>query len=307
MELVFRHFWIAFVIVTFVNLRTRWSQVQRRIRSQPDLEQGYRRLYYGYMCLANLPWLAMGFGCLSGAVPSVIDYLRPSEGNSFVLAWWGLMGAALVFSTYWMLFGGGAEMLERHPGFFMVPEWTASKLRMFWLGTVASSIAMGALVFLDFPKLLTQRGEMPFQNTWLWALFPVIFVAMWLLSTFLISELGGWGRLAVSYASKSSFSGKRFYFRSAQFGGYVGYGSCLTLGSGPNGFYLAVIPLFRLGHPPLLIPWSDITACEVRRWLVAGIELQFAKTPWVSVRLSRRLAQSLFDASGIQVPVQPEA
>ena len=307
MELAIRYFWIAFIVVTFVNGRAWWNRAQNRIQSQPDLEPGYRSLYRGYIFWANLPWLAMGLGILSGEVPSMFDFLRPSGGNTFVLAWWGLMAAILFLGTYWMFFGGGAEMLERHPGVYMVPQWTASKLRIFCLGVVAWNVAIGTLFFLDFPGVLRQQGQAPFQDSWLWALFPVLFVAMWLFVTFLLSAIGGWGSLAVHYASKSPFSGRRFHFRSAQFGGCVSYGSCLTLGAGPNGLYLAVLPFFRLGHPPLLIPWSDITAREARSWLFAAIDLQFAKTPGVSVRLSRHLAQALFDASGTQVPVQPAA
>ena len=73
----------------------------------------------------------------------------------------------------------------------------------------------------------------------------------------------------------------------------------------PQGLYLAVLPFFRIAHPPLLIPCDDIAAREARRWLFAAIELHFAKLPGASLRLSRGLAQARLDASGTQVPVQP--
>ncbi|MGH9380057.1 MAG: hypothetical protein ACRD2Z_05545 [Thermoanaerobaculia bacterium] len=304
MELVFRHFWIAFVVVTFVNGQGWWNRVQSRIRAQPDLEPGYRRLYRGYLFWTNLPWLVMGFGILSGQVPSMFDFLNPSGGNTFVVAWWGLLAALLCLGTYWIFFGGGAEMLERHPGVYMVPQWSASKLRLFWLGVVAWNIAIGAWLFLGFPGASSEPSSASLDDSWLWALFPVVFVGMWLLICFLLSAMGGWQRLAEHYVASARFSGERFYFCSAQIG-YVNYGGCLTLGASPDGLYLAVFPLFRVAHPPLVIPWSDVIARESRRWFFAAVALEFAKANGISVRISRRLAQVLFDASGTQVPVQP--
>ncbi len=307
MDKVDRYFWIAFVVVTILNGRAWWYRVQIRIQSRPELEPGYRRLYRGYLFWANLPWLAMGLGILCGAVPSMFDFLRPREGNAFVLSWWGLIAAILALGTYWMFFGGGAETLERHPGVYMVPHWNASKLRMFWLGAVAWNVVIGTLLWFGFPGVPPKQGQAPLQGSWLWALFPVFFTIMWLLISFLISAIGGWSVLAVHYSSTFPFSGTRFHFRSAQFGGFVNYGSCLTLGAGSSGLYLATLLPFRFGHPPLLIPWADITVREARSWLSAAIDFEFAKAPGVSVRLSRRLAQKLFDASGTQLPVQPAA
>jgi hypothetical protein len=233
MELLFRHFWVALVVVSLMNGRVWWARVQDRIQAQPHLEPGYRRLYRGYLVLANVPWLAMGVGILSGQVTSTIDFLRPGEGNAFVLKWWGLMAALVCLVSYWIVFRGGAETLARHPGFHMVPEWTASKLKILWLGIVAWNAAIATLLFLGLPGALTQGGRSPAGNSWLWALFPLLFAIIWLLLSFVLSSMGGWGALAEQYAARSPYAGKRFRFRSAQFGDYVNYGSCLTFGAGP--------------------------------------------------------------------------
>lgn len=307
MELIFRHFWIALVVVNLVNGRMWWSRVQSRIRDHPELEPGYCRLHRGYLLWTNLPWLAMGLLILSGKVPSIVDFLRPSEGNPFVLAWWGLLVALLCLGTGWIVFGGGAETLERYPGVYMVPEWPASKLRIFWLGLVAWNVVIGTLLFLGFPGALADPGRPREETSWLWALLPAFVWGGWLLVSLLLSTMGGWRALADPYLARSPFSGKRFHLRSAQFGGYVNYGGCLTLGSGPTGLYLAVLLPFRMGHPPLLVPWSDIAARETRSWLFPTVELRFARVPGASIRLSRRLARALFEASGTQVQVQPAA
>lgn len=307
MEAITRHFWIVLVLATVANGRSWWNGVQSRIQSNPDLEPGYRRLYLGYLFWMNVPWLAMGLGIVSGHVSTLFDFLRPSEGNAFVAAWWGLMAALLGLASYWMLFGGGAEMLERYPGVFMVPRWSASKLRILWLGVVAWNLATGAMLFFRLPESARAPAELPSASSWLRVLFPVLFVAGWLLVSVLLSAMGGWRALAQQYAAGERFSGKRFHFRSAQLGGFVNYSACLTLGASAQGLYLAVLPLFRMGHPPLIIPWADVTAREARSWLFSAIELESNKVPGTTVRLSARLAQALFDASGTQVLVQPPA
>jgi hypothetical protein len=305
-ELLFRHFWLILVIVTAVNARAWWSGVQSRILANPELEPGYRHLYRGYLFWCNVPWLLMGVGILSGQVAGVHDFLRPSEGNPFVLQWYGAMAALLCLGTYWMFFGGGAELLEAHPGVYMVPQWPAPKLRLFWLGLVAWNIGIATLLFLGFPSRSTSPSKPEFAS-WLWVFFPVLFVAGWLLVSFLLAALSGWQALAKHYGTAMPFTGTRFRFRSARLGGYVNYGACLTLGSGTRGLYLAVFPLFRAGHQPLLIPWSDVTAQETRTWFFSAIDLGFAKVPGSSVRFSRRLAETLFRESGNQIVIQPAA
>ena len=305
LELLFRHFWIAFIGVTIVNGHAWWRRAQSRIQAEPELEDGYRRLYRGYLFWANVPWLLMGFGILSGQVQWIFDFFRPAEGNAFVLAWWGAMAALLCLGTSWIFLGGGAETLERHPGVYMVPQWPASKLKLFWLGLVAWNVAIAMFLFLGFPGESPKPGGLSPESSWMWALFPFFFVAMWLGVTFLLSAMGGWRKLAEHYSTSGGFTGKRFRFRSAQLGGYVNYGGCLTLGSDSQGLYLAVLPFFRMAHPPLLIPWNDIGAREARSWFFPAIELEFTKAPAASVRLPRRLAEALFRESGTQVLVRP--
>ena len=44
MDLLFRHFWIAFLVAGAINARAQWERIERRIRAHPELEPGYRRL-----------------------------------------------------------------------------------------------------------------------------------------------------------------------------------------------------------------------------------------------------------------------
>lgn len=299
-----RHAWIVLVLANSANGWLWWNRVQGRMRSHPELEPGYRSLYRGFLFWTNLPWVVMGLGIISGQVNGMFEYLQPSAGNPMVLVWWGLFIALLALGTHWIFAGGGAETLERHPGVFMVPPLPAATLRWLWLGLAIWNVLIAAAIFLGFPDRLLGLNPASNKKTWLPVLFPVLFVAMWLLTTFLLALMGGWRTLSQHYTAKSPFVGQRFRFRSVQFGSFTSYSSVVTLGAAPGGLYLAVAPIFRLAHPPLFIPWSDITAREFKGWLTKQVELEFVKASSVTVRLSRRLAHLLFDASGNKVVIR---
>ena len=58
----------------------------------------------------------------------------------------------------------------------------------------------------------------------------------------------------------------------------------------PRGLHLSVLFPFRLCHPPLLIPWGDITTTRTQWSLGPGYELQFKQVPEVTITLSGRSA-----------------
>ena len=126
----------------------------------------------------------------------MFDFLQPRSGNPYVLAWWWAMAALLALGTVWMLWGGGAETLARHPGFALVPQWPASKLRWLWLGLVAWNVTI-ALVFIWSP---TSGGTapVPLPVEWMPVLFPFLFVALWCLMGFLLAWIGGWSSSATA-------------------------------------------------------------------------------------------------------------
>ncbi len=119
------------------------------------------------------------------------------------------------------------------------------------------------------------------------------FIAAWALVCAGLGHLGGWRSLARHYAAKGPFRGRRLHFRSARFGGWVGYNGALTPGADPSGLYLAVWPLFRIGHPPLFVPWSDISLSHEKYLWIEVVLLTFVQDPRARVRITRRLAERL--------------
>jgi len=78
--------------------------------------------------------------------------------------------------------------------------------------------------------------------------------------------MGGWRRLADRFPRRGQPSGRRFWLQSGKFG-QVAYSRCLTIRSSPDGLYLSMLLPFRLGHPPLFIPWDAVHNATARRFL----------------------------------------
>lgn len=70
---------------------------------------------------------------------------------------------------------------------------------------------------------------------------------------------------------------------------------CLSIGVNREGLFLAVIPIFRIGHPPLFIPWHDIST-EDRKQLIffRAVKFIFRKCPDVHMVFSKKLAGRIF-------------
>lgn len=120
----------------------------------------------------------------------------------------------------------------------------------------------------------------------------------WALITTLIARLSGWSRLAESYRTQDAFEGQRWRFESARFRRQANYSSCLTFGANARGLYLATLFLFRPGHPPLLIPWDDVTLQRKKRWMFSYVELRFRRAPGTAMLVRARLGERLAAAGG---------
>lgn len=122
-------------------------------------------------------------------------------------------------------------------------------------------------------------------------LFPFFFVSMWCAISLLLSAMGGWRRLAESFAARDEPTGRHFFMQSGKIG-IVNYGSCLTIHSAPSGFYLSVWLPFRIGHPPLFIPWQEVRNVTTRRFLwFERVVFDVGSPSIASLQLSKKIFQ----------------
>ena len=102
--------------------------------------------------------------------------------------------------------------------------------------------------------------------------FLIFFPGMWCGICWLLSRLSGWHRLAAHYASSSRpVTGTLYGGVSGQVG-FVSYRGVLTMHADTDGFFVEVMALFRVGHPRLFIPWSEISASEAQTMFFSRLE-----------------------------------
>ena len=122
--------------------------------------------------------------------------------------------------------------------------------------------------------------------------FPLFFVGLWCSVLRLLSWMSGWRRLAERFHHPKPFEGSYYRFQTAHMTG-VRFGGVLEIGVGETGLYLVPMILFRLFHPPLLIPWSELRAASVKRFLFEGHRLTFHSFPGIELDLHRRTFEKM--------------
>src|SRR5580765_5545402 len=100
-----------------------------------------------------------------------------------------------------------------------------------------------------------------------------IFLGYAMLSV-VISYVGGWASLAKKFRFRGQFHGSRWRGQSGQMRWIAGYHNCLTVGANENGLYLAGFPFLVLGHPPLLIPWSEVSYSKRKMFFVPMVRFE---------------------------------
>ena len=137
------------------------------------------------------------------------------------------------------------------------------------------------------------------------AFLALFFVATCVLTFYVLALLSGWNLLSKRFRNKEAFYGEAWPFRSARMRGLIHFGSALTIGANESGLYMAVFPLFRICHPPLLIPWSEISVIRGERgWIFKKRVLILGRHEAISLSISSSLAKTLKEAAGQAWPVE---
>jgi hypothetical protein len=97
--------------------------------------------------------------------------------------------------------------------------------------------------------------------------FVAYFCTLWLVVSFVLSFVSGWHRLHASFPASDRPLAKRS-LTSGTFRYIVGYQNVLWLSSNREGLYLGILFLFRFGHPPIFVPWSEIEVRPEKKFLI---------------------------------------
>jgi hypothetical protein len=97
-------------------------------------------------------------------------------------------------------------------------------------------------------------------------LFVVMFVGIWVLVVFILSQLGWRGLMR--WQTRTEPTGKAFPWSAATVG-VVKFRHSLNVWVDREGFWLKPVQVFAMFHPTLFIPWRDVRTVESQRVLLA--------------------------------------
>lgn len=131
-------------------------------------------------------------------------------------------------------------------------------------------------------------------------LFPVIAISVWWTVMFFLSRFGGWSVLAEAYATDEDFDGAKAHLQSlsfTRFGLPANYNNIVTVGADASALRLSTYLLFRPFHPPLKIPFADITVETKKALIFETAQLCASRAPGVRIGISKSRAAWIAGAS----------
>ena len=136
--------------------------------------------------------------------------------------------------------------------------------------------------------------------------FVIYFIALWALVSYLVGLLSGWIALSRRFRDSGAFYSYQWPFQSVRMRTLWGnYNNCASFGADEAGLYMAVFPLFRIGHPPLFIPWSEIRVLSGNRGLIfKKRKLLLGRHELIPLLVSVSLTEKLKEAAGQVWPVE---
>jgi len=131
---------------------------------------------------------------------------------------------------------------------------------------------------------------------WLIGLFPVFFVLFWVLVTSLLGLFSGWFQLQQQFPSNDDAPLLRLGGRSGTMSG-VNFSGILTLAACRSGLRVGLWRIFGPFQRPFQVPWDQVEAEPVTRFLMPMIRLHFGRPATRKLTISVRTWERLKAAS----------
>ncbi len=127
--------------------------------------------------------------------------------------------------------------------------------------------------------------------------FAIFFGTLWCLICFVIALVSGWFTLSRRFLRDSEPCGETnsvgpfFYTVYVRF--WCHYSSVIRMIAAEDALYLSVLLPFRVGHPPLRIPWSEIGFGRAKFLWQRYVVLTLGEKECIPMRISERMARNL--------------
>ena len=129
-----------------------------------------------------------------------------------------------------------------------------------------------------------------------WAI-PAFVAGVWVAVCYFSSAISGWNRLAERFQAEGEpygdtrTAGPLFY--SVYWRWWSHYSGIVRMTATADALHLSVIFFFRIGHPPLAIPWGEIEMRPIQRFLRSYVELTLGREERLPLRIPMRMAAKL--------------
>lgn len=125
----------------------------------------------------------------------------------------------------------------------------------------------------------------------------VFFIGVWCLSVSAIGLMSGWHALSKRFKQETAPYGEVKtvgpFFYSIYMRFWSHYSSVIRLTAASDGLYASVVFPFRVGHPPLRIPWSEIQFGTATWFFRTYVVLTLGSEEKIPMRISQRIARNL--------------
>jgi hypothetical protein len=123
-----------------------------------------------------------------------------------------------------------------------------------------------------------------------------------------IAMASGWRMLAQHFSVQQPYSGQQWKWQSAMMRYFVGYNNCLCVGADQAGLFVRTMWGARTGHPPLFVPWNEVSMGQATEWLGNKfVALSLGRTEQVPFRIRASLAAKIQVVAGPSWPTPTDA
>lgn len=141
--------------------------------------------------------------------------------------------------------------------------------------------------------------------------FLVSFAVLWVGVVALLAWASGWRAPAERFRSTRPVDGERFRFVSGSIGTSkwfpVYYRGALFITINGEGFLLSIFFPFRLGSPPLFIPWTEAeSVTEEAAWFVNRAVVRLRGLPTI-IMIAGRAGQRMAETYALSSPARHAA
>ena len=141
------------------------------------------------------------------------------------------------------------------------------------------------------------------MNQYFLYILPVYFVVLWVVVTYWVSILGGWRLLAKRFRMQGTFTGEKWHMQSAHMRYLYNYNGVLTIGADNAGLFIVPFFLFRAWHPPLFVPWTELSVRYTTQFFFKFVELKLGREEQVPFTIRPKLAARIEAAAGPSWPL----